>query len=805
MRSPPRSRAYGVIVALIMIGATAGIGVFFWRVAGPEVQRYDEEVRLAQQAQVQAAQPAPPPAPTPAPARPAAELAAADTTPVVEWTRSPAQALADTLYLLRQAGRLPEALGALEGWLAQRPDDRARRLAAGQLAFEIGQPQRAVGHYHTYLKDEADAELRDSLVRRVVRELPPNDAETALTTLLDVDGPRYPVRIALARLSADQGDVREADQLLTPVPPRSDPAVDSLRRRVRAAYDPDVATAAQAVAEYPEEPQYQLAYARALRRAGRTAESLSHYRAALGPTSSVALLEEVADGAIVSDSFPLASTLLASVLQQQPARMGTRLTYARVLVRAGDTAGAVAAFTALLAERPSDALLDEARGTLAGVEQVALTIPLRQRLLRWRPDDASTRFRLALDLESTREFAAAEAHVDTLLATAPVEVPMYLMRARLRAARSNLTGAIADLRSAEAMDPTVDVALLEGDIRRWTGLASERSAAQEAYDRAARRAPAGDARIADRAALMAEQRRQLLRWEPDYGTTVLSQGLGDTQGFSSYLLRYQSGMAPFSDLTVLTVGAELRRVTGDVTPATRGFAGDVGLSRRFAGLGWRLRAGGVAFENAPTTFTGLVEATHWGKVHTLRGTVSRQPAYQLLRSGETVTADEVLRGTTVGLTANGSVRDSALEYYVQAEQMATGDGNRIGVGAVFLRVPLSAHFGVLLSTSGMTFRDTTSRYWSPEWFLMHGAGLEYRKAVPRGLSVLARLQPTYASVLEPEFGFPLRVKRSWQANGTLDLGWRREDWEVAAFGGYGQDRGGAYSAGFGGLRARILW
>jgi hypothetical protein len=84
----------------------------------------------------------------------------------------------------------------------------------------------------------------------------------------------------------------------------------------------------------------------------------------------------------------------------------------------------------------------------------------------FRPRDDALRLRYAQDLERTASLPAAEAQYDTLLMHAPTAT-LLLTRARIRSTRGDLAGALADAAASEAREPSVDAALMQGDIHRW--------------------------------------------------------------------------------------------------------------------------------------------------------------------------------------------------------------------------------------------------------------------------------------------------------------------------------------------------
>lgn len=719
-----------------------------------------------------------------------------DTTP--PWTPAPEVAVLDTLFLLREEGRLAEAFALLERWLGEHPEDRERRLDCARLAFEVGQRQRGVFHYRTFLADGSDRVVLREAVARILNELPPAEARAALATLLRVDDWRYTVRIALARATADAGDPVGADSILTPIPSFDDAEVDALRLLVRRSINPDIPTATRWVDEYPNELLYRLVLARALVRGGRPGASLEHYQAAFIADSSLALREETADVALAADSLALASRLLAAVVAADSTRDGALLAYARVRARIGDEAGAVRAFERLMARSPDEARFAEARGVLFEVNDVRLTLPLLARLVAFRPEDDALRLRFAQDLERTAALPAAEAQYDTLLMHATT-AQLLLTRARLRSTQGNLAGALADARASELREPTVEAALMQGDIHRWR---QERELARQAYVRAEALVP-GDARVAEGRRLLAIQRRDALSYVGDFGRRASSSGIGDSDGFASFTLRTQVGFAPLVDETVLLAAAEVRQARASSGATVGGFGGEIGVARPLRGLDAVAKVGALAFAGGSPVPTASVELSRRSQTLSLRAAVSHAAAFESLRAPAALAADDLLMGTTLLASVSAQPRPR-WDLYAQGDHTALGDGNGRSVLALAARYALTPRVGLLYTASGATFADGTVSYWSPSSFLTQGVGLDLRANRPQGWSYGARVAPALAWIRETAPGRPSGLQSALQGTVTGDATWRRGSWELGGHLGYGQDRAGTYSAAFGGLRVRLV-
>lgn len=766
------SLGYALSFAVGLGGLTLAAVGAFWQVTGGEVRRSAAEAAEAKK-------------PVP--------VWVDTTTP---WQPAPEVALLDTLFMLRSEGRLVEALEVVERWLSEHPDDRPIRLDGARLAFEAQVRQRGVFHYRRYLFGGEDNVVLREAVRRILSELPPPDARQALTTLLRVDDAEYTARIGLARATADASDPIGADTLLRPIPPFADSTVDQLRLLVRRAQNPEIPTAQQWVREYPDEVLYRLVLARALTRGGQPKEALQHYVAAFAIDTSLALRHEAADVAVAGENLDIASGILDDILAREPNDERALLSYARVRARLGDNAGAVRTFERLMALNPDEQRYSEARGVLFEVNDTELTIPLLARLVAFRPTDDVLRFRYAQDLERTRQFDKAEVQYDTLLLRAPTAA-LYLTRARLRSARNDLDGAIADAAASERLEPSVDAALIQGDIHRWR---QERDASRVAYDRAAALAP-DDPRLLESRRLLAVQRREALAYEPEYGSAVTTNGLGDSDGFDSFVLRGQEGFAPLVDESVIIVGGEVRRTNGANGLPISGVGGDVGMAGAIGGLNYLARAGAVTFGGTPS-LTGGFEVAKRSQTLSLRGALTRALAYETLRVGSAISADSAMVATTL-LGSVSAQLTPILDVYVQADHARLGDGNARSVVAGAARRKIRGPFSVLYTASFATFNTGTVRYFSPELFVTQGLGIDARQDRREGWSVGARLAPSYAWVRERAPGKPTGIQGALQGTISADATWRRPGWEIGLVGGYGQDRAGTYQAAFGGLRARM--
>lgn len=771
-----KQSAFGYAITFAVGLAVLTIGAFgaFWQVTGSEVER-----SAAEAAELRKPRPEPPP----------------DTT--TPWQPAPEVALRDSLFLFREAGELAEALRVLERWLVEYPDDRPIRLEGARIAFEVGLRQRGVFHYRWYLAPRDDRAILQEAVNRILSEMPPAQARAALGTLIQVDLQDYPVRIGLARATADAGDPVGADSLLNPIPPRLDPVVDELRLLVRRSINPDIPTATRWVAQYPGEVLYRLVLARALSRDGRHGDALEHYVAAFDVDTTLALREEASDAAVAAGNLEMASGLLERILEREPERESALLSYGRVRARLGDDAGAVQAFERLMALDPDDARFAEARGVLFEVNDTELTLPLLARLVAYRPDDTALRLRYAQDLERTQRLALAEVHYDTLLMHA-ASAPLLLTRARVRAAQNNVSGALADAAASEALEPSLDAALMQADMHRWR---SERELSRQGYERAAQFAPT-DPRVLEGRRLLAEQRRGALYYEPAYGTVGSSNGLGDSDGFGNFSLRAQQGSAPFISEMVLIAAGELHQVSGGPLGPQRGIGGDIGLARTVGRVSLLGRVGLVTFEGGTPVPTATFEVAKRSPTRSLRGALVHAPAYESLRSANVIAPNAVMMATTV-LGSVSTQLSPRLELYAQADHTLLGDGNARSVGVGAARYAVRGPWSVLYTASAATFGDGTADYWSPEIFVTQGVGLDVRQNQPRGWSAGARLSPALAWVRETAPGRPVGLQSALQATLAADATWRSETLEIGLFAGYGQDRAGTYSAAFGGLRARL--
>jgi hypothetical protein len=301
--------------------------------------------------------------------------------------------------------------------------------------------------------------------------------------------------------------------------------------------------------------------------------------------------------------------------------------------------------------------------------------------------------------------------------------------------------------------------------------------------------------------LLAVQRREALAFEPEFGRAASSNGLGDSGGFTSFAFRAQQGWDPFEGETVIIVGAEFREATGAAARPLNALGADVGVAREVGRVNVLARVGLLGFAGAPTA-TGLLEVSQRSRTRSLRASVGRAPAYESLRSRNALAPGDVLSATT--LLGSASVQLNArTDVYVQVDHTAFGDGNARSVVAGAARRALTPTFSLVYTASAATFGEGTTDYWSPSVFVTQGVGVDARRDQREGWSFGARLAPAIAWSRETVLGSPAGTQSALQATISGDATWRRPGWEVGAFAGFGQDRAGTYSAGFGGLRARV--
>lgn len=200
--------------------------------------------------------------------------------------------------------------------------------------------------------------------------------------------------------------------------------------------------------------------------------------------------------------------------------------------------------------------------------------------------------------------------------------------------------------------------------------------------------------------------------------------------------------------------------------------------------------------------TGLLEATRATEFHSLRASISRQPAYESLRSASALVDGEVLNATTALASVRAQFTPRA-DVYAQADQTWLSDGNTRSVAFVAARYKLNETFSLLYTTGAARFASGDSAYWSPQSFVSQGVGLDVRRDSAQGWSVGARVSPSFAWVRETAPGAPGGTQAMLQGNAQADATWRRKAWEITAYSGYGRDRAGTYAAAFAGLRARV--
>jgi hypothetical protein len=261
-----------------------------------------------------------------------------------------------------------------------------------------------------------------------------------------------------------------------------------LQALIRPSVEPALDVAQRWVAERPDDPWSNLWLARALVGEGRSAESLPHYRRALGAPGTVdpEVLLEVAGVALGADSLALAGQILERYLRDvDPPDHQTRLRLARAYSWSGRYTAAEQQYRMVLERSPEPAVRLELARMLASagrhdaaaaelerlmaagrsVELVREMVRVRAlagrygdaadelaRLLEARPDDHSARLERARYLWWAGRLEDADAELTRILAAEPDHAAALSLRADVR----------------PGIDPSVDIArtwLAEADTR----------------------------------------------------------------------------------------------------------------------------------------------------------------------------------------------------------------------------------------------------------------------------------------------------------------------------------------------------
>jgi tetratricopeptide (TPR) repeat protein len=573
----------------------------------------------------------------------------------------------------------------------------------------------------------------------------------------------YDYRLALAKALAWGEHPREAERELERVVAKRPgvPAVDSLLRTVRDAYDPSAAEAAGWLAGDPTYAPYRVALARALAREKMSRLAIAQYDT---------LLMRPGFG-----TLPDRGTLLREM--------------ADAFVAAGDRLAGAARLLSALALAPNDTAL---RHTIAGM------------------------------LVDAHRYAEARAQFDTLLDTGP-SGPVFLERAQVRLASGDRSGAESDLWASVSTRPSTAAYLLLGDLYRergdYHGARSMYLAASQGAPREMRISLAAALALLDR-----EERPAVLAplVGDDPGWRVAEDGSADNLGVAYSVLSLRRTL-PVTGTTRLSLGAEWRQLA-EHSSARRvdfsGYGATIGgwQEASYGPLLARLAADAGAVYHPLAGTLGEAHGTFsaWLFAWQAALELGTEPAYPSLFSAEALlpaAGGAALTERDLAGSVGGPIARADLGARVQRSLLS--DGNRRLTMEVTARYPLAPNVYAVYSASRVSFAERSTLYWDPAHYTAQGLGLEYAIRRARGFSFTARVLPTYASTMEssvPEFtvpGDPAVVRGPMQSSAAVqfgadaDLGYRATRWEFDSAVSYGRGRAADYQRGA--LSAVVRW
>ena len=577
----------------------------------------------------------------------------------------------------------------------------------------------------------------------------------------------------------------------------------------------------------PDSFEYRLGLARALAWGERPREAERELRilAARRPGSGTVdtLLRSVRDG------FEPRASEAAEWVTADPVSAPYRLALARALARERMPRLAIAQFDTLL-DRPEWGRAPD-RGTLlreivdayeAAGDRAGAAERVRQ-ALSLAPADSGLRHRLAVLLTADRRYVDAQSQYDSLIAAAPAG-RLHLERARVRLALGDARGAEVDLASSLELEPSAGAYLLLGDVYRGRG--DYRGAGVMYRAARARRGPTEGHAIASALAQLAREERPAVLAPVvghDPGWELTEDAAADNAGiaYSALALRRTLLIAP---LTGVALGAEYRQLaerTAGRSVDASGYGATFGLSQEVAWAAFLLRAaaeGGVVYHPLAGTLTeGSASVATWVGAWQLGMTLTAAPAYPTLFTTAALLppgGGAPLTERTTAATLAGPL--GGLDVGVSWQRSRISDGNTRLTMQGYARYPLAAHLFALYSGSVVAFAERSSLYWDPKSYVAHGAGLEVALRRTRGLSIAARVLPSFAWSTEapPLSASPLvgggATRGALEQRSALQLGgggegsYRSDRWEVAGGLSYGRGRAGNYQRLGGSLTVRIL-
>jgi predicted Zn-dependent protease len=300
-----------------------------------------------------AAPASPPPAPTPPthrpiPAPPAPAAAAPPAPAPPPWRPAPAQALRDTVYLLTQANRDPEAAALLDRWIARHPADTSALRESARLLIRTGRTDEGLARYRALLAQDSSEATRAEYAGALLAAGRYDDAAVEYRRFLAADPTNPDYRLSLGRALAWGGHPPEAAAELAQLPVPRDTASERLLHAVRRDDEPSAAEAAAWVREQPGDQDYRLALARALVREGHADLARAQYDTLLMRGPSLALIREAAGVYATAHDSVGAARLLGEAVALAPSDTLLRRDYARALAWSGDRPGAIREYSILV-------------------------------------------------------------------------------------------------------------------------------------------------------------------------------------------------------------------------------------------------------------------------------------------------------------------------------------------------------------------------------------------------------------------------------------------------------------------------
>jgi len=548
---------------------------------------------------------------------------------------------------------------------------------------------------------------------------------------------------------------------------------------------------------------YRLGLARALAWSNRFRDADRELRVLVGQRPGDPTVQALVR--TVRTSYDPPASDAALWVAERPDHAPYRVALAQALVREHRARLAIAQYDTLLAARDSAPLLIGLAGAYTAAGDRAGGIQRVRAAVDRQPGDSAVRHAYALVLASARQYDAAVAQYDTLLAQNPV-APLYLDRARVNAARDRQTEAQADVRAALADKPSLDAYLLLGELYRRSG---DYDAARTAYERA-RLLGARDPRVTVAFAQLAREERPVLAFIPEYddGYQWQASGMtaGDNIGMSYTTLGIRRTLSlPYG--ATGSIGAEYRRLGADDQFESRyvnGIAVDAGITRAFTNVRVGGRVGTAAHSSAPAIPYFSLAATGWRGAFAASVEASGGPSYPSLLTLASLDDVAGARGAdskkavteqSLRISLGGPVR--AADLAIAGERTLMSDGNLRLTVEGFGRYPLTPGIAAVYSLSVLRFSERSARYWDPRSYIANALGLEAATRRVRGWSAAVRFLPGVAQA--DEVGSLARVTAGTGARTVVgqlttsgEMSYRARAWEFAVAASYGRGRSGGY-------------